>query len=145
VYTALDSGDKNFECTTRPMIMALWTLWAVYGRALFAEKIEYLCALTEDAHRILEFEPDFDTLHRPEANILCFRYRPAGVPEGDLHRLQLAIRNQVKLQGNFFISKVNIDGVAALRVVMMNHRITAEHFRMLLGEIRATGQELLGK
>jgi len=145
VYTALDSGDKNFECTKRPMIMALWTLWAVYGRALFAEKIEYLCALTEDAHRILEFEPDFDTLHRPEANILCFRYRPAGVPEGDLHRLQLAIRNQVKLQGNFFISKVNIDGVAALRVVMMNHRITAEHFRMLLGEIRATGQELLGK
>jgi L-2,4-diaminobutyrate decarboxylase len=51
----------------------------------------------------------------------------------------------VKLQGNFFISKVNVDGVAALRVVMMNHRITTEHFRLLLDEIRATARELLGK
>ncbi len=81
LYCAYDSGDKNFECTKRPMIMPLWTLWAVYGRALFAEKIEYLCRLTQDAHEILLAEPDFETLHHPEANILCFRYRPPGLDE----------------------------------------------------------------
>jgi L-2,4-diaminobutyrate decarboxylase len=141
-YTELDSGGRNFECTKRPMIMTLWVLWAIYGRALFAEKIEYLCRLTADAHEILRAEPDFETLHRPEANILCFRYRPAGIADGAVHRLQVAIRNHIKRQGNFFISKVDVDGAAALRIVMMNHLITTEHVRMLLAEIRTAGQAL---
>jgi L-2,4-diaminobutyrate decarboxylase len=142
-YSELDSGDKNFECTKRPMIMPLWTLWAMYGRSLFAEKIEYLCQLTRRAHQIILDEEDFEDLHVPEANILCFRYRPADLRPGDTHRLQLAIRNQIRLRGNFFISKVNVHGVAALRVVMMNHQTSTEHFRMLLDEIRETGRDLL--
>ncbi|MFI6504524.1 pyridoxal phosphate-dependent decarboxylase family protein [Nonomuraea typhae] len=143
VYTALDSGGKTLECTKRPMIMPLWVSWAMYGRALFAEKIEYLCRLTKDVHHILLTEPDFETTHWPEANILCFRYRPGTLSDADAHRLQVAIRDRVKARGTFFISKVDLAGVAALRVVLMNHLITEEHFRMLLGEIRAVGQELL--
>ncbi|GHH86969.1 amino acid decarboxylase [Streptomyces sulfonofaciens] len=142
-YTELDSGGRNFECTKRPMIMPLWTLWAVYGPALFAEKIEYLCDLAAETHRILLGEPDFEAVHRPEANILCFRHRPAGLGERDVHRFQVAIRNRIKREGTYFISKVDIDGVAALRVVMMNHQITADHVRALLDEIRRVGQDLL--
>jgi L-2,4-diaminobutyrate decarboxylase len=144
-YSELDSGDKNFECTKRPMIMPLWTLWAMYGRALFAEKIEYLCQLTQQAHQVILADPDFEGLHCPEANILCFRYRPAGAALNveDIHKFQLAIRNRIKHHGNFFISKVNVGGIAALRVVMMNHRTNAEHFRMLLDEIREAGRDLL--
>lgn len=145
IYTALDSGDKNFECTKRPMIMPLWVLWSMYGRALFAEKIEHLCQLTQDAYDVLVAESDFETVHRPEANILCFRYVPGTLSPENVHRLQEDIRNRVKFQGNFFISKVNVDGVAALRVVMMNHRITVEHFRMMLREVRKSGQELMAQ
>lgn len=142
-YTELDSGEKNFECTKRPMIMALWVLWAMYGRALFAEKIDYLCDMTQDIHQLLSGEPDFETVHRPEANILCFRYRPADLAAEDVHGFQVEIRNRIKHRGRFFISKVDIDGVAALRVVVMNHRINPEHFRMLLDEIRLVGSDLL--
>ncbi|MGH4035384.1 pyridoxal phosphate-dependent decarboxylase family protein [Actinomycetota bacterium Odt1-20B] len=141
IYTALDSGDKNFECTKRPMIMTLWTLWAIYGQALFAEKIEYLCQLTQDAYALVEKQPDFETVHVPEANIMCFRYRPDWLEEKDVAAFQVAIRDRIKGGGNFFISKVDVDGVAALRVVMMNHQVTTEHFQMLLGEIRKAGQE----
>lgn len=143
IYTALDSGDKNFETTKRPMIMGLWTLWAVYGRALFAEKIEYLCDLTRDAHQVLCDAPDFETPHIPESNILCFRHRPSSLPAEKVHDFQNRLRNRIKARGRFFISKVNLDGVAALRVVMMNHQTSVEHFRMLLDEVRATGQEIL--
>jgi L-2,4-diaminobutyrate decarboxylase len=115
----------------------------MYGRALFAEKIEHLCRTTNEAYRVLAEEPDFETLHQPEANILCFRYRPQGISEDHVHRLQLRIRKQVRLAGRFFISKVNVRGVAALRVVLMNHQVSAEHFRMLLAEVRTTGERLL--
>ncbi|GAA0961174.1 pyridoxal phosphate-dependent decarboxylase family protein [Actinocorallia libanotica] len=143
VYSALDSGDKNLECTKRPMIMPLWTLWSMYGPALFTRKIDHLCAMTVQAHRMLAAEPDFTVLHEPEANILCFRFTPEGLDDADLHALQLAIRNRLRADGRFFISKVHIGGVAALRVVLMNHKITAEHLDLLITEIRTTGSRVL--
>jgi L-2,4-diaminobutyrate decarboxylase len=145
VYTELDSAEKNLECTKRPMIMSLWVLWAIYGRRLFADKIEYVCELTEQAHRLLLETPDFETLHRPEANILCFRYRPDDLGHRSVSELQVAIRDRIRQQGAFFISKVDIDGAAALRVVMMNHRTTLEHFRALLDEVVRAGRSLMGQ
>ncbi|HEY6795046.1 MAG TPA: aminotransferase class V-fold PLP-dependent enzyme [Kineosporiaceae bacterium] len=138
-HSLLDNGDRNFECTKRPMIMALWALWALYGRQFFAQKIERVCEVTEAAHDVLSREADFEVLHRPESNILCFRHRPARVRDEDVHDFQRNIRDHVRLRGKFFISKVDIDGVAALRVVVTNHDTTIEHFRMLLDEIRECG------
>lgn len=143
IYNEFDSAEKNFECTKRPLIMNLWVTWTLYGRTLFANKMEYLCELANKAYQILKEESDFVTLHKPEANILCFRYEPVNLPKKQLCSFQIKIRNQVKKRGNFFISKVDIDDVAALRVVFMNHIITPEHFKMLLREIRTVGQELL--
>ena len=145
IYTRLDSGDRNFECTKRPMIMALWVLWAVHGPAVFARKVDHLCRVTLAAHDVVVGEPDFAVMHRPEANILCFRYLPPGLPETAVHRLQVAIRNRVKEHGTFFLSKVDLDGTAALRVVMMNHRTTTDHFRQLLTEIREVAANLLAQ
>lgn len=143
VYTEFDSAEKNFECTKRPMIMNLWVVWALYGRTVFEDKINYLYELTQNAYRILSAESDFETLHKPEANILCFRYIPPNLPTEEASDFQIKVRNLIKKRGKFFISKVDIDGKGALRVVFMNHKITMEHFRKLLFEIRRTGQELL--
>lgn len=143
IYAQYDSGGRNFECTKRPMIMSLWAVWAMYGRQLFAEKIEYLCALTRAAYELLRDEPDFATVHEPESNILCFRYEPAGLAPQRVHRLQELIRNRVREDGAFFISKVDIDGVAALRVVLMSHEATLADFAAMLREVRKAGQALL--
>lgn len=143
VYTEFESAQNTFECTKRPIIMNLWVLWALYGKEVFANKIEYLCELTSEAYEILKNEPDFETIHQPEANILCFRYFPLNLYDQEFPDFQVAIRNRIKEEGKFFISKVDVDGKAALRVVFMNHEIKSYHFRMLLSEIRNIGQELL--
>jgi len=137
IYTAFDAADKNFECTKRPMIMSLWVPWALYGRAPFAEKLEQLCDMAEHARMILSRAPDFVPLHRPQCNILCFRYLPQRpLDSAALGWLQCEIRTRIRARGHFFISKVDLGGQAALRVVFMNHRITADHFHQLLDEIR---------
>ncbi|NEP28149.1 aminotransferase class V-fold PLP-dependent enzyme [Moorena sp. SIO3I6] len=145
IYTQFDSAEQNFECTKRPLIMNLWVLWALYGKAIFADKIEYLCQLTQEAYQILKHEPDFQTIHQPEVNILCFRYVPSNLSDNLLSDFQLAIRNRIKEGGNFFISKVEIDGINSLRVVFMNHIINISHFHKLLYEIRKTGLELISE
>ncbi len=143
VYTLFDRAKQNFECTKRPLIMNLWVTWSIYGWKLFADKLEYLCQLTQDAYQILEQEKDFQTIHDPEMNILCFRYLPANLEETALPEFQVMIRNRLKEEGNFFISKVNVDGKPCLRVVFMNHKIEMSHFKLLLREIRKIGQEII--
>lgn len=145
LHSLLDNGDRNFECTKRPMIMGLWALWALYGRTFFSEKIEAACRVTRAAHEILLGQPDFEVLHRPESNILCFRHRPAQLRDENVHDFQRDIREIIRLRGKFFISKVDIDKVAALRVVFTNHDTTSDHFLMLLDEIRECGELALVK
>lgn len=144
-FAEFEGADKNLECTKRAMIMPLWVSWAMYGRAPFAEKIALLCRLTADAAQIIAGETDFETLHVPQANILCFRYRPAGLPEQRLGEFQVEIRDRIRAQGDFFISKVELDGVAALRLVMMNHQIKPAHVRRLLRQIRQIGSAILAQ
>lgn len=142
-YTEYDSAEKNLECTKRAMIMNLWIPWALYGRKPFAAKIEQLCRLTRTAYEIVAAEPDFDALHEPESNILCFRYAPRTVDSWDVGELQHEIRRGVRARGFFFISKVDIDGAPALRTVFMNHDTNADHVRLLLREIRTVAHEIL--
>lgn len=143
VYSTHESAGKTLECTKRPMIMPLWTLWSVYGPALFARKIDHLCDLTRTAYHLFAAESDFTVLHEPEANILCLRYTPADLDPESLHGLQLEIRARLRAGGRFFISKVDLHDAAALRIVLMNHRIDTGHLAMLIAEIRATGQRVL--
>ncbi|NRB39906.1 MAG: diaminobutyrate decarboxylase [Pseudomonadales bacterium] len=145
IYTEYDSAEQNFECTKRPLIMNLWVCWMLYGKSLFANKIDHLCHITQSVYQQLLTEHDFETLHSPEINILCFRYFPDGLEPTQIGDFQLMIRNRIRKDGKFFISKVDIDGTTALRVVFMNHEVTLEHFNQLLTEIRRIGLDLLQK
>ncbi len=142
-YTKYDGAKKNIECTKRPMIMNLWGVWTFHGASVFEEKIDYLCDLTQRAYQELKKEEGFEVLHHPEANMLCFRYKPLQEDHSRIADFQLKIRNQLKANGNFFISKVSLDGEIALRVVFMNHNTQLNHFKTLLEEIKVTGKTIL--
>jgi L-2,4-diaminobutyrate decarboxylase len=141
--TAFDSAGKNLECTKRPAIMNLWAMWALYGRSLFSDKIEYLVQLAHDFHAFLATQDDFEAIHEPELNIVCFRFVPGRMPLPARSRLQDAIRQRINGDNHFFVSKVDLDGTAALRVVFMNHLITREHYTGLVSEIRSAGRQLI--
>ncbi|SED16825.1 L-2,4-diaminobutyrate decarboxylase [Tenacibaculum sp. MAR_2009_124] len=142
-YTKYDGAKKNIECTKRPMIMNLWGVWAFHGVSVFEEKIDYLYNLTQRAYQELNKEDDFEVLHQPEANMLCFRYIPSEENAIQITDFQLKIRDQLKAHGNFFISKVSLDGKIALRVVFMNHNTELNHFKTLLQEIKVIGKTII--
>lgn len=140
---SFDSAGKNFECTKRPAIMNLWAMWALYGKAAFSGKLEYLIDLAREFHAFLRTQDDFEAIHEPDLNIVCFRYVPREVAESTRSSLQDCIRRRINQNGEFLISKVDIDGVTALRVVFMNHLITSEHYGTLISEIRSVGQKIV--
>lgn len=130
------SGMKNFECTKRPAILNLWLVWALFGRSVFEEKLDHLVELTQSTKVYLDGLPDFEVMHQPESNILCFVHRPANWSGPGLNRLQVALRDSIRAEGRHLISMVDLDGTTVLRLVLMNHCILISDVIELVHAIR---------
>lgn len=138
------NGEINFECTKRPSIMNLWTLWTIYGKSYFENSINNSCGNCMEAYLQLQRQKDFVPLNRPEMNILCFKYVPQNLPsEFDTSDFQTQVRNEVCRRGKFYISKVKLNGDVALRVVIMNPKHSRRDFENLMNEIRTAGDTII--
>lgn len=139
-----ESGTKNFECTKRPSILNLWVIWALYGREFFEAKLNYLVKITAQAYHYLNSLNNFEVLNVPESNILCFRYLPKEkLTEEQLNYLQIKIRDKIRDDGRYFISKVDLDHITALRIVVMNHEIVLDDIIDLSKHIHQAAQSIL--
>lgn len=141
--TLFESGSKNFECTKRPSIIELWLVWALYGPEVLASKLEYLVDLTYQAYCFFEAQPDFRTVTRPEINILCFEYLAPGLPATALGALQIAIRDRMRTDGRYLLTKVDIGLQPVLRVVFMNHELSIADVEALADEIRGVAAQIM--
>lgn len=139
IISGFESGMKNFECTKRPSILNLWVAWKLYGREFFEEKLNYLVHTTFEAYRLIQEIDYFTPINVPESNILCFRFLPEGISQPDIGPLQLRIKERINNEGRYYLSKVDIDGTPALRLVVMNHKIGIGDVRSLLHQIRRIG------
>ena len=140
--------SRTVECTKRATTFGLWGLWSLFGAQLFTDMVDVTFALGQDFHAKLSAVDDFTPLHRPECNIVVFRYTPqqlADAPEEQVGHFQMALRRRLIESGQFYIVSTNIDGVGALRVVFMNPLTTGEHLDQLLDTLRELGDQILGE
>ncbi|MCB0459507.1 MAG: pyridoxal-dependent decarboxylase, partial [Flavobacteriaceae bacterium] len=77
--------------------------------------------------------------YEPESNILCFRYTKY---HKESNPYQLAIRNQLVKEGNFYITSTELDGIRYLRIVVLNELTSTETIINLLEEISKIGENL---
>ena len=84
-------------------------------------------------------------MHKPESNILCFRYLPneKKLSKEKLNYLQLKIRDKIRDEGRYFISKVDLDHITALRIVIMNHEISMDDIADLTKHIETAANSIL--
>ena len=69
-----DQGTRSFICSRRADVFKLWVALQRYGVDGLAELHDYFCALTRSMWEAIAERPDFEAMHEPESNILCFRY-----------------------------------------------------------------------
>jgi glutamate/tyrosine decarboxylase-like PLP-dependent enzyme len=83
----------------------------------------------------IEERGDFENLHEPESNILCFRYKGSDA-------LNRELRARYNREGTGWITATELGGRPVLRVTMMNPRTGAEHVRALLDGLAAKAKEI---
>jgi L-2,4-diaminobutyrate decarboxylase len=132
-----DQGVRSFQCSRRADVLKLWVALQRHGVAGLAALYDRLCAVAAHLHAAIAARDDFEALHAPESNILCFRYVPSGTPldaEG-LDALNLRLRERLNRSGAAWISTTVLDGRRVLRVTVMNPRSGPEHVERLLDRI----------
>lgn len=136
-----DVGQRTLQCSRRLDALKVWVCLQHYGADYFGRLNEQTVRRTEALYARLEAAPDFEPMHVPESNILCFRYVPAGVetsaPEA-LDRMQVDTRERLNASGRAWITATVLEGKRVLRVTLINPRTEDRHLDALLEAIRET-------
>jgi L-2,4-diaminobutyrate decarboxylase len=141
---AWDQGPRSFMCSRRADVFKVWVALQRYGVDGLAELHDYFCALTRLMWEEVRERSDFEAIHEPESNILCFRYvgRERDDNADALDRLNRELRERYNMSGEGWITGTNLGGRRVLRVTVMNPRTTPADIRDVLDVLADIGRTL---
>lgn len=134
-----DTMAYTVECTKAGIGTKLFWVLAAEGEKGLADYIDKTYSNTKEFYSIITMRSDFECPYEPESNILCFRYTKY---HKESNPYQLAIRNQLVKEGNFYITSTELDGIRYLRIVVLNELTSTETIINLLEEISKIGENL---
>lgn len=140
-----DIGKRTLQCSRRMDALKLWVGLKHYGLDFFAALQERTVDNAHALHRLLHDAPDFEPMHEPESNILCFRHLPASVrhlQDAEVDEFQRAVRERYNGSGRGWITATLLDGRRVLRVTLMNPQTGVEHLERLIGGLRDSAEEV---
>jgi L-2,4-diaminobutyrate decarboxylase len=101
-----------------------------------------LCDTAARLYQLVSERATFQAMHRPEGNILCFRYMADGHRnDEELDRINFELRQRYNRSGEGWITMTVLEGRRVLRTTIMNPRTGEEHLRKLLEGLERLGRE----
>jgi L-2,4-diaminobutyrate decarboxylase len=118
-----DQGVRSFLCSRRADVLKLWVAFQRYGSRGLGLLYDHLCDVAMTMHELLEAHESFEVFHRPECNILCFRWIGDGtLGDDELDVVNRELRERYNRSGAGWITATNLGGRRVLRVTVMNAR-----------------------
>lgn len=138
-----DQGPRSFQCSRRMDVLKVWVALQRYGADGIGALYDGLCATARALHDAVRARSDFEALHEPESNILCFRWVGEGsLGEERLDALNLAVREAFNRSGEGWITTTVLAGRRVLRVTVMNPRTRQDDVLEVLEGLSRTGEAL---
>src|SRR6185503_9679821 len=131
---------RSFQCSRRADVLKLWFVMQRFGSRGLGALYDHLCNTAKLLYDAIENRDDFENLHEPESNILCFRFlgkdgkrrQKTSVGSDEVRRvdeLNRAVRPLYNKEGSGWITATILEGRPVLRVTMMNPRTSASHVK----------------
>jgi glutamate/tyrosine decarboxylase-like PLP-dependent enzyme len=131
------------EGSRRARALAVWATLRAYGAEGYREMVErHLDVATHLARRI-DAEPAFERLAEAPLNIVCFRWRPPGVPEVDLDALNTELGEALLEDGRVFAGTTLFEGRVAFRPAIVNWQTREEDVDALVDVLIELGDGML--
>ncbi len=84
-------------------------------------------------------EPNIEITAPVASNVVCFRYKPKGLGEEELERLNMMINRDLNQVSFWMISDTTIKGKYMLRACNVNHRSQRRDFEYLVEQVKKSG------
>jgi glutamate/tyrosine decarboxylase-like PLP-dependent enzyme len=138
-----DLGPRSFQCSRRGDALKVWLVLQRYGARMIGALYDRLCDTSTRLHQLVGERTTFEAMHRPEGNILCFRYLADGHRnDEELDRINFELRQRYNRSGEGWLTMTVLNGRRVLRTTIMNPRTGEEHLRKLLDGLERVGKEL---
>ena len=135
-------GDRGPELSRRARALPVWATLKAYGRAGYQEMVDRHIRLARRVGEQVRADPDFELLAPVTLNVVCFRYRPSGVPEEALDDLNARLADAILTDGRVFFGSTVYGGRTAFRPAISNWRTTESDVDLIVSVARELGGRL---
>jgi glutamate/tyrosine decarboxylase-like PLP-dependent enzyme len=147
-YLPSDEPEPTFgyltpESSQRARSLAVWAALRAWGRAGYRELVERHLDLAQRLAARVDEAEDLERLADVPLNIVCFRYRPPGVPEEELDALNARLGEHVLADGRVYVGTTSFAGKTAFRPAIVNWRTREADIDLLVDVLQELGSKLL--
>lgn len=136
----LDLAGRTLECTRGMLALPVYAALATAGVERLGAYVEAMFDLAADFASRIDERPDLELAYRPQANMVCFRVRPASGEDADA--LQVEVRRRINASGRFFVQHTRLGGVRHLRTVIITPLTTPRDLNELLDLVETTARDV---
>ncbi|TDU78075.1 aspartate aminotransferase family protein [Streptomyces sp. KS 21] len=138
--------DKSIQTTRRFDALKLWMTLRTMGAdglgSLFDEVIELAAAGWD----IIDADPRFEVVVKPQISTLVFRYVPGGDVRGDLvDEANLQARKALFASGEAVVAGTKVDGDQYLKFTLLNPQTTTADIAAVLDLLASHAEQYLGE
>jgi glutamate/tyrosine decarboxylase-like PLP-dependent enzyme len=131
------------EMSRRARALAVWATLRAYGRSGYQAMIERHVELARRLGDQVDREPDLERLADVALNVVCFRYRPAGLSEDRLDELNSRLGQAVLDDGRIYFGTTVYAGKVAFRPAIVNWRTEPADVDLVVPIVLELGSALL--
>jgi glutamate/tyrosine decarboxylase-like PLP-dependent enzyme len=146
-YLPADEPEPTYgylvaESSQRARSLAVWAALRAWGRTGYRELVERNLDLAQRLAGAVDEAPDLERLADVPLNIVCFRFRPAGVPEVELNELNARLGEAVLADGRVSVGTTSFGGLVAFRPAIVNWRTSEADVDLLVAVVRELGARI---
>lgn len=135
-------GNLGPEMSRRARALPVWATLSAYGRDGYRAMVERHLALAQRVARQVDDAPELERLADVPLNVVCFRYRPPGVPEAALDDLNRKLGSMVLEDGRVYFGTTEYAGKVAFRPAIVNWRTGEKDVDLIVEVVRELGAKL---
>ncbi len=136
-------GYLTPESSQRARSLAVWAALRAWGRSGYREMVERHLDLAQRLAGLVDEAPDLERLAEVPLNIVCFRYRPPGVPERELDAVNARLGEDVLADGRVYVGTTRFGGKVAFRPAIVNWRTREPDVDLFVDVLRELGARRL--
>ncbi|MCD0449258.1 aminotransferase class I/II-fold pyridoxal phosphate-dependent enzyme [Actinocorallia sp. API 0066] len=130
------------ESSRRARALPIWATLKAYGREGYQQMVERHLDVAAHLGALIDQAPDLELLAPVRLCVVCFRYRPPGVPEERLDELNTRLGEALLADGRVYAGTSMYRGRKVLRAAIVNWRTTTGDVELLLRVLHDLGPAL---